>query len=110
MVLFSRSTSFLVKTIYPDLFSDIDTAAEVKDFEPAVALEGRDWRHMSRYAQLAMASAQEAMADSALDLEQLRAYRASEVHGNAYRRPGRYGLLTECAIEPPFVRPDYRPS
>ena len=45
----------------------------------------------------------------ALDLERLRAYRASEVHGNAYRRPGRYGLLTERKIEPPFVRPDYRP-
>ena len=40
---------------------------------------------------------------------QLRAYRASEVHGNAYRRPGKYGLLTETRIQAPFVRPDYRP-
>lgn len=30
-----------------------------------------------------------------LDLPQLRAYRAREVHGNAYRRPELYGLLTK---------------
>lgn len=43
-----------------------------------------------------------------LDLAQLRRYRESEVHGNAYRRPGKYGLLVEQAIRPPFVRADYR--
>ena len=52
-----------------------------------------------------------------LDLEQLRKYRKSEVHGNAYRRPGKYGLLTEEKIEEPlteekieepFVRADRR--
>ena len=58
-------------TQYDSSAQKVHLAAEVKDFDPAVALEGRDWRHMSRYAQLAMASAQEAMADSALDLEQL---------------------------------------
>ena len=41
-------------------------------------------------------------------MDQLRAYRASEVHGNAYRRPSRYGLLLSDAIEPPFLRPDRR--
>ena len=45
---------------------------------------------------------------AALDLDQLRAYRASEVHGNAYRRPGRYALLTSPAVHPPFLRPDRR--
>ena len=58
-------------TQYDSSAQKVHLAAEVKDFDPAVALEGRDWRHMSRYAQLAMASAQVAMADSALDLEQL---------------------------------------
>ena len=58
-------------TQYDSSAQKVHLAAEVKDFDPAAALEGRDWRHMSRYAQLAMASAQEAMADSALDLEQL---------------------------------------
>ena len=56
-----------------------------------------------------LAGGEEGICLAALDLERLRAYRASEVHGNAYRRPGRYGLLTERKIEPPFVRPDYRP-
>lgn len=45
---------------------------------------------------------------AALDLAKLRQYRASEVHGNAYRRPGLYGLLTDPAVQPPFVRPDRR--
>lgn len=43
-----------------------------------------------------------------LDLEQLRAYRNTEVHGNAYRRPKKYGLLLEEKIEVPFVRTDRR--
>ena len=43
-----------------------------------------------------------------LDLDQLREYRKNEVHGNAYRRPGKYGILTEQKIEEPFVRRDYR--
>ncbi len=39
-----------------------------------------------------------------LDLDMLRAYRESEVHGNAYRRPEKYGLLTESDFNPPFIR------
>ena len=39
-----------------------------------------------------------------LDLDQLRAYREHEVHGNAYRRPQKYGLLTDTAIAAPFIR------
>lgn len=43
-----------------------------------------------------------------LDLEQLRRYRESEVHGNAYRRPALYGALTEEKVQAPFVRADRR--
>ena len=43
-----------------------------------------------------------------LDLEQLRGYRATEVHGNAYRRPKKYGSLTDASVAPPFIREDYR--
>lgn len=43
-----------------------------------------------------------------LDLSQLRRYRESEVHGNAYRRPEKYGLLTDRKIEEPFIRFDKR--
>ena len=42
-------------------------------------------------------------------LDEIRAYRAGEVHGNTYRRPKKYHLLVEESIQPPFVRPDYRP-
>lgn len=43
-----------------------------------------------------------------LDLEQLRTYRKNEVHGNAYRHPKKYGLLTDTKIDAPFIRKDYR--
>jgi len=43
-----------------------------------------------------------------LDLDLLRNYRREEVHGNAYRRPSKYGLLLEQNIQEPFVRKNYR--
>ncbi len=43
-----------------------------------------------------------------LDLEQLREYRQNEGHGNAYRRPRKYGLLIDEHIDAPFVREDRR--
>ena len=43
-----------------------------------------------------------------LDLELLRAHRAGEVHGNAFRRPDRYGALTVNDVQPPFVRDENR--
>ena len=39
-----------------------------------------------------------------LDLTNLRDYRAYEVHGNAFRRPELYGILTEKKIKEPFCR------
>lgn len=44
-----------------------------------------------------------------LDLGQLRLYRESEVHGNAYRHPENYHLLVSTERKPPFVRGDFRP-
>ena len=43
-----------------------------------------------------------------LDLDMLRNYRQTEVHGNAYRHPKKYGLLLHTEIEEPFIRTDYR--
>ena len=43
-----------------------------------------------------------------LDLKQLRDYRKSEVHGNAYRHPQKYGILIDTKVEEPFIREDYR--
>ena len=41
-------------------------------------------------------------------IDELREYRSSEVHGNAYRHPQKYHLLISETIEEPFIRPDYR--
>lgn len=90
---------------YPDTVPDCNGRSTVFD-GVAYLPDGEG----SRDTCILRAGGEEEICLAALDLERLRAYRASEVHGNAYRRPGRYGLLTECAIEPPFVRPDYRPS
>ena len=43
-----------------------------------------------------------------LDLDLLRAHRAREVHGNAFRRPDRYGALILDDVQPPFVRKENR--
>lgn len=43
-----------------------------------------------------------------LDIDMLRHYRENEVHGNAYRRPQKYHALTQCSVEKPFIRNDYR--
>ena len=42
------------------------------------------------------------------DMDMLREYRKTEVHGNAYRRPEKYGLLICERVEEPFVRKDRR--
>ena len=43
-----------------------------------------------------------------LDLDLLRRYRAKEVHGNAYRRPEKYGDIIKTEVREPFVRRDRR--
>ena len=42
------------------------------------------------------------------DMDMLRQYRSSEVHGNAYRRPEKYKLLLSEDVQSPFVREDKR--
>lgn len=37
-------------------------------------------------------------------IDAMREYRAREVHGNAYRRPKKYGLLLSDKVEEPFIR------
>jgi predicted amidohydrolase len=41
-------------------------------------------------------------------IEEIRAYRSTEVHGNSYRHPQKYKLLTSECIEQPFIRENYR--
>ena len=62
----------------------------------------------SRDTCILQAGKEEGIYMAALDLNQLRAYREQEVHGNAYRHPEKYGPLTELKVEPPFIRADKR--
>ncbi|MCI9406265.1 MAG: carbon-nitrogen hydrolase family protein [Oscillospiraceae bacterium] len=66
-------------------------------------------QHGSRDICLLEAGGEEGIYQAVFDLEVLRRYRENEVHGNAYRHPGKYRLLTEERIRPPFCRSDYRP-
>lgn len=64
---------------------------------------------LSRDTCLLEAGEEEGIYLANFDMEQLRDYRRSEVHGNAYRRPECYGALLDPRIREPFVRPDRRP-
>lgn len=88
---------------YPDTVPDCNGASCVFD-GVAYLPEITD----SRDTCLLQAGGAEGVYLARLDLEQLRAYRESEVHGNAYRHPLKYAPLTREGIAPPFVREDYR--
>lgn len=62
----------------------------------------------SRDTCILQAGGKEGIYLAGLDLERLPGYRENEVHGNAYRRPGKYGLLVDTNIEKLFIRSDYR--
>ncbi len=50
----------------------------------------------------------EAIVIAEFPIDEIREYRKHEVHGNAYRHPEKYGILTSGKIEYPFIREDYR--
>lgn len=54
------------------------------------------------------ADGREGIFTAGLDVDTLRRYRETEVHGNAYRRPGLYGKLLDRSVEYPFIRSDAR--
>ena len=62
----------------------------------------------SRDTCLLQADGKEGVYLAELDLDQLRAYRQREVHGNAYRRPELYGALIREEVQPPFIRANRR--
>ena len=88
---------------YPDTVPDCNGGSSV--FDGVAYLPEQDG---SRDMCLLQADGAEGIYLAELDLEQLRRYRENEVHGNAYRRPRKYGLLLDEAVEPPFVRSDRR--
>ena len=88
---------------YPDTVSDCNGNSSV--FDGVAYLPGQAG---SRDTCLLQADGREGIYLAGIDLEQLRHYRNTEVHGNAYRHPKKYGLLVEEKIESPFLREDYR--
>lgn len=88
---------------YPEMVPDCNGGSSV--FDGVAYLPGLEG---SRDTCILQADGQEGIFIAELDLDQLRSYRKSEVHGNAYRHPKKYGLLTEQSIYEPFVRKDYR--
>lgn len=87
---------------YPETVPDCNGGSSVFDGIAYLPEEG------SRDTCILQADGKEGVYLADLDLEQLRAYRAKEVHGNAYRHPKKYGILTDTVICEPFVRSDYR--
>lgn len=88
---------------YPGTVPDCNGGSSV--FDGMAYLPGSDG---SRDMCILQADEKEGIYIAGLDLEQLRSYRAREVHGNAYRRPEKYGLLTDTKVDAPFVRDDHR--
>ena len=84
---------------YPETVPDCNGASSVFD-GVAYLPELPD----SRDTCLLQADGKEGIYMAELDLDQLRRYRESEVHGNAYRRPDKYVLLIDEKVESPFIR------
>lgn len=62
----------------------------------------------SRDTLIIEAGEQEGIYIADFPIDEIREYRAREVHGNAYRHPQKYKLLVSELIEEPFIRNDYR--
>ncbi len=84
---------------YPDSVPDCNGGSSV--FDGVAYLPELDG---SRDTCLLQADGREDVFVADIDIEMLRKYRSSEVHGNAFRRPEMYGILLDTAVSEPFVR------
>jgi len=84
---------------YPATVPDCNGGSSV--FDGVAYIPGMEG---SRDTCILQADGKEGIYLAELDLEQLRRYRETEVHGNAYRHPEKYGLLTDPKVEKPFIR------
>lgn len=84
---------------YPDAVPDCSGGSSV--FDGVAYLPEQEG---SRDMCVLQADSGEGIFIAELDLEMLRQYRKREVHGNAYRRPRKYGLLLNEEIKEPFIR------
>jgi len=69
-------------------------------FDPVISTDKED----SRDTLVVEAGPEEGVYVAPFDMDQIRAWREREVWGNAFRRPGRYSMLTSTLVEPPFIR------
>ncbi len=88
---------------YPETVPDCNGGSSV--FDGVVYLPECEG---SRDSCILQADGAEGIYIAEIDLEQLRNYRENEVHGNAYRHPEKYHILTDTKIDKPFIRDDYR--
>ena len=88
---------------YPETVPDCNGGSSV--FDGVAYLSESE---SSRDTCILQADGREGVYIAELDLEQLRNYRKREVHGNAYRHPNKYTLLTDTQIDAPFIRTNYR--
>ena len=88
---------------YPETVPDCNGGSSV--FDGVAYLPELDG---SRDMCILQADEKEGIYVAELDLDQLRRYRETEVHGNAYRHPKKYGPLLDMKIEKPFIRKNYR--
>ena len=58
--------------------------------------------------QIIEAGEEEGVHIAAFEMDKIRAYREQHVWGNAFRKPGRYDLLTSPEVAYPFVRASAR--
>jgi 3-oxoacyl-[acyl-carrier-protein] synthase II len=86
--------------------SDLTTqfAGEVKDFDPEALFGRREARRMDRFTQFVMAAAQEAMADSGLEITPGLSPRAGVVMGSAVGGMGSVLVEMEKALNKGFNR------
>ena len=88
---------------YPSCVPDCNGGSSL--FDGVAYLPGQE---ASRDCCILQAGEEEGIFLAQLDLELLWEYRKREVHGNAYRRPLKYGLLLDTQIREPFLRKDRR--
>ena len=66
-------------TLYDTSNQKVHIAGEVKNFQPETYIDKREARKMDRYAQLAVAAAEQAFQDSCLSMEQENPFRCSVI-------------------------------
>lgn len=93
----------IVTANYPDGQPDCNGHSTAFD---GIAYRPEDWE--SRDTMILDAGEKEGIYIAELAMDAIRAYRRSEVHGNAYRHPKKYGILVREQIDEPFIREDYR--